>query len=92
MAGRLLEALIDKAIFQPKFEQLGEAVGSRKGEAIARVFGARRLCLIYLARIAPARVVDAIGLTAAARAALSERDERAIAWAVLAGRKLEAGQ
>jgi hypothetical protein len=92
MAGALLDRLIDRGVFQPKFVQLGEAVGSAKGEAISRVFGARRLALTHLARIAPGRVVDALGLSPEARRALSDRDEKAIAWAVLAGKRLEAGQ
>ncbi len=92
MSGLLLDVLIDRGIFQPKFEQLGEVVASKRGAAITTVFGARRLCLTHLARIAPHRVVDAIGLSPDARAALSDRDLRAIAWAVLAGKRLEPGE
>lgn len=92
LTGLLLDRLIDLGRFHPKFDELGHAVASRKGEAITRVFGGRRPCLVHLARVAPARVVDALGLSAEARAALSPRDEKAIAVAVLAGRKLEAGE
>jgi hypothetical protein len=91
MAGRVLDALIDRAIFQPKYTDLTALAESKSG-LIQRQFGSKRLLLTHIARIAPRRVVDAIGLSPEARAALSERDEKAIAWAVLAGKRLEPGQ
>jgi hypothetical protein len=91
LSGRVLDKLIDKGDFHPKLDAIAWAA-DRGRSVLQSHFGTRRLLFAHLARIAPARVVDAIGLTPEARSALSERDERAIAMAVLAGRRLERGE
>ncbi len=90
MAATVLADVVARGDFQPKLSVLIEQKGSYK-QKLCRLFGSRRLLLNRIARTAPAEVVDAIGLSPAARAALGERDVRAIAWAVLAGRRLERG-
>lgn len=91
LAGRVLDKLIDQGDFHPKLDSI--ALAADRGRSVLQHhFGCRRLLFAHLARIAPARVVDAIGLSPEARAALSDRDERAIAMAVLGGRRLERGE
>lgn len=87
----LNEVIVKCGIFQPKLETLVGGVSGNYRTKVTRLFGSRRLVLTHLARSAPGQVVDAIGLSPEIRARLSERDERAIAWAVLAGRRLERG-
>jgi hypothetical protein len=66
--GPAARPLIDRGRFHPKFDELGGRRPARgRGDAITRVFGGRRPCLSHLARIAPGRVVDAIGLSREAR-------------------------
>jgi hypothetical protein len=89
--GRLLDRLVDAGRFHPALKDIEWAAG-RARSFVSYRFGGRRLLMAHLARLAPARVVDAIGLSPEARYALSPRDEKAIAMAVLAGRKLEAGE
>jgi hypothetical protein len=88
LAKAVLDDIVRHGDFQPKLSViLLQARTYRVG--VTRYFGARRLLLNHLARTAPAAVVDAIGLEPATRAALSDRDVKAIAWAVLAGRRFE---
>jgi hypothetical protein len=58
----------------------------------ARLFGSTEGLAQHVARHYAADVVDTLQLTDKARAALSDRDVRTIAMAVLGGRRLEAGQ
>ncbi len=91
LAERVLEAVVQQeGTFQPKLAHVIEASARSKTE-VGRLFGSHRHVMRRIARTKPAAVVDAIGLSPEARATLSERDERAIAWAVLAGRRLERG-
>jgi hypothetical protein len=88
LAKVVLEDVVARGDFQPKMMAILAAADMWRTGAV-RYFGARRLLLNHLARTQPARIVDAIGLEPETRAALSERDVKAIAWAVLAGRRLE---
>lgn len=89
LAATVLAEVVARGIFQPKLSVVVELSGGYK-QQIARLFGSRRFVLTHLARTAPAEIVDAIGLEPVTRARLTDRDVKAIAWAVLAGRRLEA--
>lgn len=92
LSGLVLDKLIDAGDFHPKLESIAWAIGKAGRGILDRHFGPRRVFMAHLARIAAARVVDALGLSLEARLALSPRDEKAIAMAILAGRKLESGE
>jgi hypothetical protein len=91
LTGLVLDRLIDSGTFHPKLDAVAWAVGSSRA-VVHRYFGARRAGFAHVARVAAGRVVDAIGLSAEARHALTPKDEKAIAMAVLAGRRLEPGE
>lgn len=91
MTSAVLEQLIvAKGEFHPSRKQVVADAGAGR-TSLDRLFGSHRHLLRRIARHAPDQVVDAIGLAPETRAALSERDVKAIAWAVLAGRRLEGG-
>lgn len=90
LAELVLSDIVGRGDFQPKMCRILEEVGTYK-QKVDRLFGCRRLVLTHIARTAAGQVVDAIGLEPDTRAKLSEREVRAIAWAVLAGRRLERG-
>jgi len=88
---KAIRDLVDDGNFQPSLKQIAHASGSYMSAAVD-VFGSKRGLTVHAARHHAAAVVDALQLSAPARAALSERDVRALAMAVLGGRRLEAGQ
>lgn len=90
MAERVLAGVVAAGTFRPKLAHV-VAVSGRCRTEVGRLFGSHRLVLTHIARTRPDKVVDAIGLSPEVRAALSPRDVRAIAWAVLAGKRLEEG-
>lgn len=90
LASLVLSDMVSRGDFQPKMCRILAEVGTYK-QKVDRLFGCRRLVLTHIARTAAAQVVDAIGLEPDTRAKLSDREVRAIAWAVLAGRRLERG-
>jgi hypothetical protein len=91
VAERVLRHVAGLGRFQPKLTTL-EFVASRGKSTINRLWGNKHLLLRHLARTEPRRIVDAIGLSPEARVSLSPRDEKALAFAVLAGVRLERGE
>ena len=93
---QLADDVLDRVIvkggnYQPKLRTLVQDVTGNHRTKVSRLFGRRRLLLTHIARTAADQVVDSLGLDPHTRASLSKRDVRAIAWAVLAGRRLERG-
>jgi hypothetical protein len=84
MAGRVLDKLIDQGDLPSQATSPGPWPIAERS-VLQHHFGCRACCLPISPASPRRRVVDAIGLSPEARAALSERDERAIAMAVLAG-------
>lgn len=92
---RLLDGLMQCVVARGDYQPLQKAIILAAGvdlSAITRHFGSRKLLAAVLARRRPGAVVDALGLSPQARAALSARDEKILAMAVLAGRMLELGE
>lgn len=77
--------------YQPRADVLEREASTQRAQ-VARYFGAPSLLLRHIARQHAVEIVDSLGLSAEARAALTPRDVRAIAQAVLAGRRLERGE
>ena len=93
-AAVLVKAIRDLArrgVYQPRLEEIAQVSGEHYSMA-GRRFGDKIGLCRHVARHYFADVVDTLELSDKARAALSERDEKTIAMAVLGGRRLEAGQ
>ena len=89
LASQVMTSLIDRGVFNPKITQIAE-IASRG--TLHRHWQTKRRLLGDLARLAPERVVAALGLSAEARAALSERDRAGDRLGGFAGKRLEAGE
>lgn len=88
---KAIRDLARRGNYQPLLEEIAERSGEHYS-APGRLFGSKIGLCQHVARRYYADVVDTLDLSPAARAALSQRDERTIAMAVLGGRRLEAGQ
>ena len=88
---RVVRNLVLRGIFQPKARQLTDEA-ELSADGACRTFKSKAGLLRYVAHRHAGEIVGAIGLTPGARASLSPRDERAIAMAILAGRRLEADE
>lgn len=85
-----LLSLLQRGAFQPMVREVAETAAV--SPAVINVsFGSPKGLRLYVARNHARALVDSLGLSPHARAALSPRDEKALAIAVLAGRKLEPG-
>lgn len=88
---RAVRVLVLRGIFRPVIGRLTDTVGL-SADGVCRLFGGGPGLFGHVARRHAGEVVDAIGLSPAARSRLSPRDERAIAMAVLVGSRLEGGE
>jgi AcrR family transcriptional regulator len=91
LVAAFLERFVRLGDFQPKGSELAAAAGVAPS-IVNHHFGSRQGVGFQLAQQQTRAVVEALGLSPHALAALSPRDARAIAVAVLAGRKLEPGE
>lgn len=88
---KAIRAMVDAGNYQPTLKQIAHASGSYLSAAVD-VFGSKRGLMTFVARHYAAAVVDTLQLSDKARAALSDREVKQLAMAVLGGRRLEAGQ
>lgn len=88
---KAIRDLARQGIYQPSNTQIAGLSGAGSSEP-ARLFGSTADLCAHVARHYAADLVDTLDLSPRARAALTPRDERAIAMAVLGGRRLEDGQ
>lgn len=80
--------LAHQGVYQPKASVVAGLAGTTDSEP-ARLFGSSTGLAAHVARHYAADLVDTLALSPKARAALTPADERAIALAVLAGRREE---
>ena len=88
---QVVRSLALGGVFQPSSREITEAA-DLSVDGACRLFGSKTGLCAHVALRHAGCVVGGLGLSAEARLALSPRDERAIAMAVLAGRRLGAGE
>lgn len=86
---RLSHHVATSGRYQLSLKEILSASGASHASLISRYFGGIRLVLSCVARHDPKSVVDSLGLSEQAYAALTERDVKTLATAVLAGRRAE---
>ncbi len=88
---RVVRTLALRGIFQPRLGQVTADAGTSV-DAASRLFEGKRGLAEHVARRHAVEIVGGLGLSAPAVRALSARDVKAIAMAVLGGRRLEDGE
>lgn len=91
IADNVLAFVCRIGLYQARADVLEREASTHRAQ-IHRYFGTPALLMRHLARQRAPEIVESLGLSAEARAALTPRDVRAIAHAVLAGRRLERGE